>query len=257
MTKFTVLLSCMYEKNMEIIKRSNINFPAVIVNQCDKKCTTNSGDILWIDSIERGLSRSRNMAIKNTDADICLIADNDEIFDDDCREKILESYRNIPDADIIIFNLHNKTTKLKNKIYKLQRLEMLRVCSLQITFKRSAIVDNNISFDIKLGAGTGNGAGEENKFLLDCYDKGLKIYHYPINIATMVDNTSTWFNGFTEEFFYKHGMVTRYSLGLFISLLYAFYYIVFKYKLYRNDISLYRAAMQLFKGIFNNDLKSI
>lgn len=63
--------------------------------------------------------------------------------------------------------------------------------------------------------------------------------------------------GLQKNFFYKHGMVTRYSLGLFISLLYAFYYIVFKYKLYRNDISLYRAAMQLFKGIFNNDLKSI
>ena len=51
---------------------------------------------------------------------------------------------------------------------------MLRVCSCQITFKRASIIDNKLIFDVKLGAGTGNGAGEENKFLLDCYDKGLK-----------------------------------------------------------------------------------
>lgn len=262
MNKFAILLSCMYEKDKEIIKRSNIQSNCVIINQCDedKKEQVKIKDnktCLWINSKERGLSKSRNMAIENSKADICLIADNDEIFDDDVEEKILKVYQELPQADIIVFNLHNKPTKLKNKIYKLKRLECLRVCSLQITFRRKSIAYNNLKFDIKLGAGTGNGAGEENKFLLDAYDKGLKIYHYPINIATMVDNESTWFNGYDEEYFYKHGMTTRYILGFWLSCAYALYFLIFKYGLYKQKISIFSATKSMLCGIFDNKILNL
>ena len=259
MSSFAILLSCMYEKDKEIIKRSNIQSNCLIINQCDedKKEQVKIKDnktCLWINSKERGLSKSRNMAIENSKADICLIADNDEIFDYDVEEKILKAYQELPQADIIVFNLHNKQTKLKNKIYKLKRLECLRVCSWQITFIRKAIVDNKLNFDIKLGAGTGNGAGEENKFLLDAYDKGLKIYHYPVNIATMTENESTWFNGYDEEYFYKHGMTTRYILGFWLSCLYALYFLIFKYKEYENDITFFNAFKNISFGIYDNNL---
>lgn len=260
MDKFAILLSCMYEKDKEIIKRSNIQSNCVIINQCDEDKKEqinleNSKTCLWINSKKRGLSISRNMAIKNSNADICLIADNDEIFDDDVEEKILKAYKELPQADIIVFNLHNKRTKLKNKIYKLKRLECLRVCSLQITFRSKSIDYNNLKFDIKLGAGTGNGAGEENKFLLDAHDKGLKIYHYPINIARMVDNESTWFSGYDEEYFYKRGVSTRYILGFWLSCLYAVYFLVFKYGEYKNNISFIKALKNLFYGILKNSLR--
>ena len=254
MNKFAILLSCMHEKDKEIIKRSNIKNECVIINQCDENSREEikidkNKTCLWINSTERGLSKSRNMAIQSSKADICLIADNDEIFDDDIEEKILKAYKEMPQADIIIFDLHNKPTKLKNKIYKIKRLECLRVCSLQITFKRKNIVKNNIAFDTKLGAGTGNGAGEENKFLLDAYDKGLKIYYYPINIATMIENESTWFKGYDEEYFYKRGASTRYILGFWLSCAYAVYFLIFKYGEYRNNVSCVKAGKNILKGI--------
>ena len=259
MDKFAILLSCMYETDKKIIKRSNVQSNCVIINQCneDKKeelKIDNNKTCLWLNSKERGLSKSRNMAMQNSNADICLIADNDEIFDDNVEEKILKAYKEVPQADIIVFNLHNKQTKLKNKIYKLKRLECLKVCSWQITFKRNSVIENNLKFDIKLGAGTGNGAGEENKFLLDAYDKGLKIYHYPINIAMMIENESTWFSGYNEEYFYKRGVSTRYILGFWLSCLYALYFLIFKYGEYKNDITFYNAFKQKFKGIFENKL---
>ena len=259
MDKFAILLSCMYETDKKIIKRSNVQSNCVIINQCneDKKeelKIDNNKTCLWLNSKERGLSKSRNMAMQNSNADICLIADNDEIFDDNVEEKILKAYKEVPQADIIVFNLHNKQTKLKNKIYKLKRLECLKVCSWQITFKRNSVIKNNLKFDIKLGAGTGNGAGEENKFLLDAYDKGLKIYHYPINIAMMIENESTWFSGYNEEYFYKRGVSTRYILGFWLSCLYALYFLIFKYGEYKNDITFYNAFKQKFKGIFENKL---
>ena len=261
MNSFAILLSCMYEKDKEIIKRSNIQSNCVIINQCDEDKKEelkieNNKTCLWINSKERGLSKSRNMAIESSNADICLIADNDEIFDDDVEEKILKAYKELPQAEIIVFNLHNKSTKLKNKIYKLKRLECLRVCSWQISFKRKSVIENNLKFDIKLGAGTGNGAGEENKFLFNAYDKGLKIYHYPVDIARMVDNESTWFSGYNEEYFYKHGMTIRYILGFWLSCLYALYFLVFKYDLYKREISIFCVAKSMFYGIFKNKLNS-
>lgn len=257
MDKFAILLSCMYEKDKEIMKRSNIQSNCVIINQCDEDEKEqieldNNKACLWINSKERGLSKSRNMAIQNSKADICLIADNDEIFDDDVEEKILKAYKELPRADIIVFNLHNKQTKLKNKIYKLKRLECLRVYSLQISFKRQSVIENNLKFDINLGAGTGNGAGEENKFLLDAYDKGLKIYHYPINIARMVENESTWYTGYDEEYFYKRGASTRYILGFWLSCVYAIYFLTFKYKEFKDNISMIKALKSTFAGIKNS-----
>lgn len=260
--KFEILLSCMYEKDMNILERSNIKCDCVIVNQCNKNSKeryifSDNKKCIWINSNERGLSKSRNMAIENAMADICLIADNDQIFDEDLEEKILTAYRELPKADIIIFDLYNKKRKIKNAKYKMGRLELLRAYSLQISFKRKVIINSAIKFDINLGAGTGNGAGEENKFLLDAYDKGLKIYHYPLNIARMVENESTWFSGYNEEYFYKRGISTRYILGFWLSSLYAIYYAIFKYKLYREKISLYKALKNMFKGIRDNKLSGI
>ena len=55
---------------------------AVVVNQCNSDGKTllkyKGYDILWIDSTERGLSRSRNMALKNADGEICILCDDDE-----------------------------------------------------------------------------------------------------------------------------------------------------------------------------------
>lgn len=261
MDKFAILLSCMNEKDKEIIKKSNIQSNCVIINQYGENKkeqikVANNKICLWINSEERGLSKSRNMAIQNSNADICLLADNDEIFGDCIETKILKAYEEIPQADIIVFDLYNKTTKLKNKIYKLKKLECLRVCSLQITFKRKIIVDNNIKFDINLGAGTGNGAGEENKFLLDAYDKGLKIYHYPMNIAKMTENESTWFKGYNEDYFYKRGISTRYILGFWLSCAYALYFLISKYDEYKNCISIMKAGFHIVNGIVENKLRN-
>lgn len=256
LNKFQILLSCMHEKNYDIIKRSNIHCNCLVVNQCDKNNKIENNNITWINSTDRGLSKSRNLAIANSTSDVCLISDNDEMFTNDVDKIIIKAYKDIPEADIIIFEISNRVSKLRKGIYKLKRLELLRVSSLQITFKRKSIVNNNLYFDEKLGAGTGNGAGEENKFLLDAYDKELKIYHYPVFIAEMIDdNESTWFSGYDEEYFYKRGMSTRYILGLTLSFLYAFYFVLAKRNIYVSTIRTRRALISILRGIFDNKLK--
>ena len=87
MRSVEILLSCMNEEDYSIISGSNIKTNTVIINQCSENSMNqininNNKYVKWINSTERGLSKSRNMAIHNSCADICLIADNDEKFDE-------------------------------------------------------------------------------------------------------------------------------------------------------------------------------
>ncbi len=254
---FEVLMSCMHQSDMKIIKCSNLeNVQTLVVNQCktDKEEVKIDGKHRMINTATRGLSMSRNMAIKNANADICLLADDDEIFVDDLQCVVLAGYEKFPDADIIVYKLSNRYKKLGNKPRKLRKYEMLRVASWQISFRVTSIRDA-ITFDLLLGAGSGNGAGEENKFLLDAINAGLKIYYVPEIIGKAIDDSaSTWFFGYDKNFFYNQGKTTRYTLGLFIANMYAIYTLIKQYPKYKSTISIFEATKALFRGVYDNEL---
>lgn len=254
--KLEVLLSCMNESDFSIIEKSNLStVTTLLVNQCsgDEEEILMQGIHKMIRTSTKGLSISRNIAILNSDADICLLADDDEYFVDGLDQKVSEAYVTCPEADIIIFKISNKIKKLGNEIRRLKKADLLRVCSVQISFRLES-VKGKILFDPKLGAGSGNGTSEENKFLLDCYKAGLKIYYVPVDIATLRDGESTWFRGFDEEFFFNRGKTTRYIFGAPFALLYGAYYLVRKIPEYKKDISLWCATKSFIKGFRVKDI---
>ena len=254
--RFQVLLSCMNVDDFSIIERSNlIQVPCLVINQCEteKEYFTETELHTMCNTPTRGLSISRNLAIQYSNAEYCLFSDDDEIFCDGLEEKIIGAYEALPDADIIIFRMSNYPTKLGDKIRRLRKYELLRVSSWQISFKLSSI-KNKYFLDPKLGAGTGNGASEENKFLLDCYKNGLKIYYVPIEIASVAQEQSSWRAARDEKYFFNRGKTTRYILGRSMATIYAFYFLIVKHKLYKKDISFLRAMKYLFKGIATKDI---
>ena len=255
MSKLDVLLSCMYQNDNEIIATSNLQgVSTIIVNQTnvkEDKYTKLDDKHLWIDTKTRGLSNSRNMAIKNSSKEICLLSDDDEVFVDDLEQKIVSAYEEVVDADVIVFNMLNRPNVFGDKVRMLKKYEILKVSSWQISFKRSSISDH-IFFDNNLGAG--NGAGEENKFLFDCHKAGLKIYYYPVQIASVAQESSTWFFGYDKDYFYKRGMTTRYILGGWLSIAYALYFVCTKKNIYDKDISPVYALKYILKGILDNKI---
>lgn len=256
--RFEHLISSMHEKNFSMMENSLIDADALLINQCDEEAEESivHENVRWrmIRTRERGLSRSRNLAIKNARGEVCLICDNDERFVEGYVQKISDAYTKCPQADIIIFDIGNHPKRIKKIPHQMKYFELLRVSSWQISFRTSSLQEKEVSFDERMGAGTGNGAEEEVKFLMDCYRAGLRIWYVPTVIADLVENESTWFHGFDEKFFENRGMTTRYILGLPLSCLYGIYYVVMKRSMYQKDLSMTRAVKALFRGIFQNRL---
>ena len=251
-----ILISCMHQTDLSIIRDSKVFSDALIINQCDRnemlEDKSSGHTIRMISTTERGLSKSRNLAIQNATGDICLLCDDDEEFLADYERKICHAFEMLPDADVIAFNIVNQPCRLKKRTQRLFYLDLLKIKSWQIAFRRTSILARGVCFDPLMGAGSGNGAQEENKFLTDCLKAGLKIYYVPYEIASVAQTESTWFHGFTEQFFYDRGGTTRYFMGTFLSVLYAVYYLTAKYPEYKNDISFIKASRALIRGLCDN-----
>lgn len=249
---FEILMSCMNQKDLSLVKQSNVHSNVLLVNQCDKDATEElfrEGQcIKMISSTERGLSRSRNMALRNTNADIILLADDDEVFEDNVENIILQGFETT-NADIMAFDLSNYPKKIKKKAHRLNRLELLRVASCQIACRTKALKEAKLEFDVNLGAGTPNGGGEESKLLWDAHKLGLKIYYCPVCIASLREKESTWFDGFDKEYFYKRGRVTSYYMGDTFAFVYALYFLFVKHRMYKKDCCFREAFGSLMKGI--------
>ncbi|MDR1974377.1 MAG: glycosyltransferase family 2 protein [Bacteroidales bacterium] len=244
----------MQQTNMDIAAKSNIHGDCLIINQCDENGFFKENNIRMISTTDRGLSKSRNLALKNATGDICLICDDDGIFNDNAEDLIKKAYSELPDADIIITIIQRrKKNKLPNKIKKLGFKSVLHVSSREISFRREKIIASGIKFDETIGSGVSNAGGEENLFLFDCLKHGLKIYFYPVCIGRLNLNTpSQWFKGYTKDYWLDRGIFTRKMMGRFVASLYAVYFLLAKHKTYKKDIFIWNAMINIFRGIFSN-----
>ena len=265
--RLETLISCMHQQDASIATTSNVRSDAVIISQCDREESTecvltdasgNTHQIKLISTKERGLSRSRNMAIANATADICLIADDDEVFEDDAAENIVKAFERHPEADLITFDIkgsHSTKTRLTHEAGRIGYLGALHISSIQITFRRKRIIEKGICFDPEMGSGTGHGCGEETKFLFDCLKKKLTIIHVPIPIASLSATVdSQWFQGWTPRFFLERGWATARYLGKPVATVYACYYAIVKRSKFKTDISAGKALKNMLKGIYSKTI---
>ena len=251
-------MSCMHQQDDTLVRKSGISGDVLVINQCDREgyeeFTTQSGTVRMFSTQQRGLTKSRNMAIAHAAADVCLICDDDESFLPDYQQRILSAYGVLPQADVIVFKMVNRPPSFSDRIMRLRFPKTMKVSSWQISFRRKNLAEAGIRFDELLGAGTGNGAEEELKFLLDCEKAGLAIYYVPTEIASVAQAESTWFNGFDEKFFENRGATTRYILGFWLASIYALYYVFRKKSLYQNNLSPFRALGATVRGILKNKI---
>ena len=257
--KVITLVSCMYQHDKSIIERSNIQTDVVVVNQCDSdsfesfdfiNASGNKCHALFISTTERGLSNSRNMAIKQAWGDICYMCDDDEWLESDYETIIRDAYAHHPEKDVITFSLKRKNYSYPQCECKMGIRQILRTSSVQTTFKRTSIIDNSICFDPQMGSGSGNGGGEEIKFLMDCRRKKLELYYTPQIIATVKSENSQWFNGFTEKYFKDIFWAARRSLGTYLGIVYLFYWCLIRSNHFSIKMSKFKMLKCSLQGFF-------
>ena len=164
---------------------------AIVINQCNKinandvNTTFYNSNIKIFSVNDIGLSKSRNLALFYADADVCVLCDDDYIYNQNCLDIITKAYSELTYADIITFqslNIENSKPRktYKYSIYKHSLFDLSSVSSSEITFKLEPIKRNKLFFDVNYGLGSPNLSGEDGIFLMDSFRKGLKIFHYPL-----------------------------------------------------------------------------
>lgn len=258
--KVEVLLSCMRQTDVPaLINRTNIQSDVLVINQSDvdkretykfinnrkEECTARI-----IHTTERGLSRSRNMALKNASGDLCLICDDDEILESDYPERIVKAFHECPESSIIAFRLNRPKRNYPLKSYRVNYLKAGRISSVQLCIKRCDL-NSQIRFCEIMGSGTGNGGGEENKFIIDCIKQGLKIRYVPYLIGSVAQTESQWFHGFDRTYWINRGWTAKMIYGYFIGYSYLWYTLLLRsYKIDHTN-HWYNQLIWMHKGFFD------
>ncbi len=258
-----ILVSTMHQTDKSLLDTMNISTPAVVINQCDTEGTETlmhrGCQVLWINTTERGLSKSRNMALQNATADVCLLADDDMIYRDGVGEKVEEAFRQYPQSDLIgfeVIGLERLFKKYPDTAQEIGYVKSLRMASVELAFRREAIQKAGIRFDERLGAGTKYRMGEENAFLFHCLKKGCKVRFEPVEIADLHMGNSSWFHGWTEEYFVGRGAAFA-GMDPTFTWFWMLQWAVRKYKVYGKDMGFWRGLRLMNQGrkAYRNDVK--
>lgn len=165
------------------------NFNILIINQSKLNVLTSDFcKVRVINSIETGLSKSRNLAINNAVKKICLIADDDVVYFLNFEKDIIDSFNNFHKAALLTFN-HQRIgwTKPQNSSinkynHSLKSIE--KVCSIEIAFQLKVIKENNIYFDENFGLGSYFETAEEYLFMREVVKLKLITLFCPFIIVS-------------------------------------------------------------------------
>jgi hypothetical protein len=183
--KYQILISTIDDN---FLKRNySMGYNHLIINQLVNKKSSNYIQDNLFTFKEKGLSKSRNKAIKYSNAVICLISDDDLEYKDNIDSAITEAFKNNPEADIITFQIEQPNgvpyKKYNKESFFHNKRTLMRVPSVEIAFRRKSIVDKKLLFDENFGLGSIYPTGEETIFLTDALDAGLIIKYVPLPIV--------------------------------------------------------------------------
>lgn len=250
-----VLLSAMYLEDENYIDTLNIHTDCVVINQCDReecrkvlrKMENRKINVTYVETKERGLSRSRNEAIRHASGDICILCDNDVEYVEDYDLMIRNAFSEHQDADIIVFFIKRpeRDRPVFERTRRMGYLSVLKIFSPEIAFRREAVKD--IAFNEMFGAGARFFMGEENLFLYECLKKHKKIVYVPKMIARVRDEESTWFKGYDKEFFISRG-ANYAAMSRVFSWVLILQFALRKRKLYAKNMGMAEAISEMARG---------
>lgn len=253
--KLQVLVATINRADDSLAEKMNICCDAIIANQADRneiaRRETSFGYVLMISTLTRGVGLNRNIALLASDSDILLFADDDVVYNDGMPNEVIRAFADNPNADLIIFGIDivrdGKVTEkrhLKNK--RLHVWNALRYGTYTIAARRNSLLRHNITFNQNFGGGCTFSAGEDSLFIKSCFNNGLKIYSNSYVLGSCCKDSSTWFKGYNEKYFYDKGVLVRYLFPRFAYIFAMYFAVNFKRK---TEIGVFRRIKLLYSGV--------
>lgn len=171
-------------------------------------------DFIYLHSLKKGLSHSRNLGLEFVDGDVVCFGDDDCFYEKNLLSK-LENIFSKRECELVSAGVYipesNKLTsytKYKTPI-SLNRFNVIgRVTSITIFIKAGPLLEKKIKFNEQLGLGSSYSSCEEIDLVYRLLDLNFKGYYDP-EIRVFHDNHYGYDEEKTYQYALGHGALTR------------------------------------------------
>ena len=240
-----------YKISFQITDESYNKIPEVLLNRSD----------VYVSVIySKGLSNNRNNAISISSSDICFVADDDVNYTQEYIETVARVFEQDESLDVFVGRIQtpvgdSEYKKYKTNSFKVSYRNISRISSVEVAFRREAIMENGIFFDSDFGLG-GNffAQGEEGIFLGDCLRKGLVIRYYPYYIVEHPFVSSGKKVDYDERYIMYWGAYCKRAYGLWWGRILMLPLSIKQYSNYRDKMGYFEYLKFFARGLNYNSL---
>lgn len=211
-----MLISGMNLDTTHVAENMKLEADAIVINQTDsfgfEEYQYNNRNIRVYSFIEKGVGLSRNNALLRADGDIVLFSDEDIVYNEGYAKAVLDAFEANPDIDMIFFNFDVAEDRQTYHIEKKGRIRSYncgRYPTYSLAVRREVLHKKGITFSLLFGGGAKYSNGEDSLFIKQCIKSGMRALALPVTLGREVPRPSTWFNGYTDKFFYDRGVLYK------------------------------------------------
>lgn len=233
MNKLQVLVATMGQKDLSLAEKMNIPCAAILANQADREETRQEGPVKMITTTTRGVGRNRNIALAAATGEYLLFADDDVVYYDGLETEVERAFEENPQADMLVFGMDivkNGVVTEKRHLTprRLHVWNALRFGTYTLAVRRTSVQRCGITFHESFGGGCPFSAGEDSLFIKRSFDAGLRVYAHDYVLGTCCKDTSSWFVGYNEKYFYDKGVLVRHLFPITAYLVAPYFAVWFK-----------------------------
>lgn len=232
MSRVEVIVATMHQKDFSLFEEMNIQTDVIFCNQCDEnkfeETVIDGCRVRMLSTNTRGSAVNRNLGMQMSKAEICIFADDDITYFDGYEKMICDAFDKYK-KPVIIFNFESSGRSKMSNYTKKNATTKRTFGAPRIAYKNASIEKQSICFCDVFGAGAKYSCGEDSLFCRLLHKNKNKFFRVTTVIGNIHYGESTWFNGYTDKYFFDKGALCKAAYPRNWRLL-KYYYIFNEYK---------------------------